>query len=422
VQVKAASTNGFVEQRAQDVSADPLQPLHANIANSARNNIKLTRGDSGRQFRLKLATTGAAAPGKVRVVAASGVLSFHADDQPVAGDRLVASYEVDKGSCREIELAYLSVKERYTVVDATDIKRDLDAQSTLVDVTIATGSDLRLPDVMTEALPLVGGANGESASKANYATSLEKLDSEPVNIVLLAGQKFSDAAAGLAAHVEKAENAGRERIAVVGGDEDDAATVAANADEIADDRIILTAPGIEAVDLALGDDAKLSTAYGAAAVAGVIASLAVQSSPTNKVLKVSGLTKDYNDGQIKNLLGNRVMVLEKRVGYRIVKGISTDTGAFKQVSVRRIVDYAKEGVRRATLPYIGRLNNARVRGAMQGTLNGFLSQMVLDEQLIDFQLDVTATRDQEINGIALVTLYLKPTFSIDYVKVIMNLS
>jgi hypothetical protein len=106
----------------------------------------------------------------------------------------------------------------------------------------------------------------------------------------------------------------------------------------------------------------------------------------------------------------------------IVKGISTDTGPFKQISVRRIVDYAKEGVRRATLPYIGRLNNARVRGAMRGTLNGFLSQMLLDEQLTDFQLEVSATREQEINGIAVVTLYLKPTFSIDYVKVIMNLS
>ena len=43
------------------------------------------------------------------------------------------------------------------------------------------------------------------------------------------------------------------------------------------------------------------------------------------------------------------------------QGISTDTGAFKQVSVRRIVDYAKAGVRLGANPYIGRLNNARVR-------------------------------------------------------------
>jgi hypothetical protein len=105
-------------------------------------------------------------------------------------------------------------------------------------------------------------------------------------------------------------------------------------------------------------------------------------------LKVPGTTTDYNDGEVKNLLNNRVLVIEKKAGFRVVKGLSTDTGAFKQISIRRIVDFAKEGTRRATLPYIGRLNNARVRGAMQSTLNGFLSQMVVDEQLTEFTLEV----------------------------------
>jgi type IV secretory pathway VirB3-like protein len=48
--------------------------------------------------------------------------------------------------------------------------------------------------------------------------------------------------------------------------------------------------------------------------------------------------------------------------------------------------------------------------------------MVLNEALTEFTLTVTATRAQEIAGVALVTMMLKPTFSIDYVKVIMNLS
>jgi hypothetical protein len=47
--------------------------------------------------------------------------------------------------------------------------------------------------------------------------------------------------------------------------------------------------------------------------------------------------------------------------------------------------------------------------------------MVLDEMLTGYELDVTATRVEEINGIALVTMTLRPTFSIDFVKVIMNL-
>jgi tail sheath protein len=89
--------------------------------------------------------------------------------------------------------------------------------------------------------------------------------------------------------------------------------------------------------------------------------------------------------------------------------------------VRRIVDYAKDGVRRGADPYIGKLNNSRVRAALKATLDGFLSGMVLDEMLQAYKLDVSATRAQEINGICLVTLNLQPTFSIDFVKVIMTL-
>ncbi|HMC08936.1 MAG TPA: phage tail sheath C-terminal domain-containing protein, partial [Actinomycetota bacterium] len=163
-------------------------------------------------------------------------------------------------------------------------------------------------------------------------------------------------------------------------------------------------------------------AYSAAAVAGLIASLAVQVSPTNKTLALSGLTTYYNDGQLKALLTSRVLPLERKSGIRVVKGITTDSGPFRQISVRRIVDYAKAGTRIGSLPYIGRLNNARVRGAMQATLNGFLSDMVLNEALTEFSVTVTATREQEIAGVALVTMLLKPTFSIDYIKVIMNLS
>jgi hypothetical protein len=209
---------------------------------------------------------------------------------------------------------------------------------------------------------------------------------------------------------------------VVGADSDDAAAVAADADAVSDDRLVLVAPGVRVPDLAKQADADLPPAYAAAAVAGLIASLAVQVSPTNKTLAIGGITTDYNDGQIKKLIQSRVLVLEKKAGYRVMKGITTDIGAFKQISVRRIVDYAKAGTRLGCLPYIGKLNNARVRAALKATLNGFLADMVLNEALTEFQLQVTATREQEIAGVCLVTMYLKPTFSIDYIKVIMNLS
>ena len=77
-------------------------------------------------------------------------------------------------------------------------------------------------------------------------------------------------------------------------------------------------------------------------------------------------------------------MVRQKYGTQVVKGITTDAGAFRQVSVRRMVDYAKAGVRLGSDPYIGRLNNARVRAALQATLDGFLSQMVLDEMLTGY--------------------------------------
>jgi len=116
-----------------------------------------------------------------------------------------------------------------------------------------------------------------------------------------------------------------------------------------------------------------------------------------------------------------VLLVRQKFGTQVVKGITTDTGAFKQISIRRIVDYAKAGVRQGADPYLGKLNNARVRAALKATLDGFLSQMVLDEMLIDYDLDVSASRAQERAGVCQVVMTLRPTFSIDYIRVTMNL-
>ena len=72
-------------------------------------------------------------------------------------------------------------------------------------------------------------------------------------------------------------------------------------------------------------------------------------------------------------------------------------------------------------PFIGRLNNVRVRAALQGAIDGFLTTMLVDEQLTNYSLEVTATRQDEINGRAIVNVLLQPTFSIDFVAVTMVL-
>ena len=46
-----------------------------------------------------------------------------------------------------------------------------------------------------------------------------------------------------------------------------------------------------------------------------------------------------------------------------------------------------------------------------------LYRWLVDEQLTDYNLEVTATRHDEIEGRAIVNVLLQPTFSIDFVAV-----
>ncbi|HEU4561823.1 MAG TPA: phage tail sheath C-terminal domain-containing protein, partial [Longimicrobium sp.] len=229
----------------------------------------------------------------------------------------------------------------------------------------------------------------------------------------------------LAAHLNRTKEMRRERIGVIGSNgTDDADKISAHT--LNSDRVVFVAPGIKSRvnDPATNRDVEVNLpgAYTAAAVAGLISSLPVQTSPTNKPLTVGGLSTAFNQPKLEKLVQNRVLAVEKREGFRIVKGITTSTNsAWHQVTTRRIVDYALYGVRSACNPYIGKLNNDRVRGAMKATIDGFLTRMVQDEALTGYQLEVSATRAQEIAGECIVNMTLQPTFSIDYILVTMYL-
>jgi phage tail sheath protein FI len=268
--------------------------------------------------------------------------------------------------------------------------------------------------VYARALPL--GANDAQPGQNDYSAAFAELIKEDVNILVAPQLSTDDAKAVLAPVLDTAENAGRDAIAVIGSDKDKPADIVAQAPT--NDRIILTAPGIQAFDSAAKQTITLPGNYTAAAVAGLLSTLVPQSSPTNKSLPgVVHLAKKFSYGEEKSLLSGRVMVLEERQGVKVVRGLTTDDGAFKQVTTRRIVDFAKAGMRQASDPFIGRLNNQRVRAALAGALNGFLTSMVQDEALISYTLDVTATRQDEINGRAIVNAILAPTFSIDFIAV-----
>jgi phage tail sheath protein FI len=259
-----------------------------------------------------------------------------------------------------------------------------------------------------------------------FTAAFNELAKDDVNILIAPQLSTADALAVFGSVLETAENGGKDVMAVVGLDTNAVNTIlnpasVPEADRLsvpANDRIIVATPGVLAFDAAAKQNVSLSARFGAAAVAGLISTLAPQSSPTNKVLPgVIKLANRFSYGETKQLVNNRVLVLEERLGVRVVRGITADDAAFRQVTTRRITDFAKAGIRKAADPFIGRLNNQRIRKALRGAIDGFLTTMVIDEALIGYTLDVTATRADEIAGRAIVNAVLQPTFSIDFVVV-----
>jgi hypothetical protein len=338
---------------------------------------------------------------------------------------IVITLAAPTGQPVTVSIVYGRQKEQFEAETAEDLADAIADGSALVTTTdLDTDAADERPTRISA--PVTVSSNGDAATTTEVAAGLALLAPRPVNIVVVGGMDAKTAAGTVLAHLEATENDGRERLAVLGASSNTPDTV------ISDDvsagsnpRLVLVAPGIQTDDAArVGEASKrvsLPPSYGAALVAGKLATLAPHVSMTNKDVPADDVAVEYTRAQQKQLLTNQVLVLHKSLGIRVLKGITTDTGAFRQISVRRIVDYAKEGVRRGSNPYIGRLNNSRVRGALKATLDGFLSGMVLDEMLVAYKLEVSATRAQEIVGQAIVTMTLQPTFSIDFVKVIMNL-
>jgi len=286
----------------------------------------------------------------------------------------------------------------------------------------AAGRSLNLTAMIGElyrngARTVFARAVSDSGDQSLYTAAFGEVIKEDVQILVAPDLTTAAALAVLPPVLETAENSNQDIIAVIGADGADAAAVAAQAPT--NDRVIVTAPGYTVFNHAAPDTpVSLPGTYMAAPVAALISSLSPHISPTNKTLPgVTTLTERYSYAGRITLTQGRVLALEQRNGIRVVRGVTTDDGGFTQVTTRRIVDFAKAGIRQVSSAFVGRLNNERVRAALQSALDGFLTTMRVDEQVTDYRLEVTATRRDEIEGRAIVNVLLQPTFSIDFIAV-----
>jgi len=429
VNVFDADTNSFVSDETHPGGAAITLNYTPAVA-SGRNRVSVFVDADQRTKLLDIVYTGTPGSGQVKIDPPSGALTFATGEEPAAADEVTVSYVVEASASVKVVLRYGTQEEIYTVANGNDLTADINGSSALA-MAVAQGNAAELPDKFASAtdFKLFGtgtntrGANGAVVGADDYKAGMDFLLKEPAHIIVAAGQSHTAIGAHLSAHVKEAssDTYKQERVGITGSNLDD------DFDDLRghtlnSDRIVFVAPGIYATDAATGETVTLPGSYSAAAIAGLMASFSPHISLTNKPLPVIALQDRFTYAEVAQLLQSRVLVLQEKLGFKVVKGITTSTNtAWHQITTRRIVDYAKFGVRSAADPYIGLLNNERVRGALRATLNSFLAEMVDDEMLISYDLDVSATRDEQRKGIVRVTMVLRPVFSIDFIKVTMFL-
>jgi hypothetical protein len=434
VNVAAADEGAFIAEETL-AGAAAVNLSRKPVAKVGRNRIRVRINATGlvKEFNITYGAAGTPPVGSVLIDDATGKVTFEATEAPLAPDTVIAAYEVPKANSAKVTIARETTEEVYTVADGAHLVSQVNANSAMVSG--ANGAQpAQLPTLTATPgeFALFGkgtdtpGSNGEAVTDADAKPALEKLLNEPVHIVVVAGMDDTQIADELKAHCEVAstDKMKADRIAVVGS------RPKATFDQIRNhkvdsERVVFVAPGFKTTDAISGREIALPGAYTAAVIAGMLSANPAHVSLTNKALSVAALESRFTQPQLEQLVQNRVLAAEepRGRGIRVVKAIMSSTNsAFHQITTRRIVDYAKYGVRSAASPYIGRLNNERVRAALQSTIQSFLQEMLDDEMVVKFGVEVTATRADEIKGIANVTIELQPTFSIDFIRVTMFLS
>lgn len=169
---------------------------------------------------------------------------------------------------------------------------------------------------------------------------------------------------------------------------------------------------------------------GAAAYAGLITSLAPQSSTTNKQIPGVVQAKLLSRSQANDLTGMRHVTLYSRTnGLTVASGV---TGAnnvtryvrsdYVRLSTVRIVHAAVDLIRQVANKYIGEPNNAPQMNAMDAEIDQVLLGLKGQGALSSYSFSISSTPDQRVLGELDINLTLVPAFEITQINLVVSLS
>jgi hypothetical protein len=196
----------------------------------------------------------------------------------------------------------------------------------------------------------------------------------------------------------------------------------------------LRSVGTQTSQRALAVGASLSNTSrntdGAAAYAGLMTSLAPQSSTTNKQVGGVAQLKLLSAKQANDLVGIRHVTMYSRTsGLTVASGV---TGAhsvtryvrsdYVRLTTVRIVHATVDLIRSVANKYIGEPNNAPQMNALDAEIDQVLLSMKGSGALNGYSFSISSTPDQRVLGILDINLTLVPAFEITTINLVVSLS
>ncbi len=272
----------------------------------------------------------------------------------------------------------------------------------------------RLPAATTAPLPLAGGS---SPNNNAYRDAIDRLGEDSrINLVLASIEPqrtsnfYSVVHQTLVAHAVSQTDDGSPRVAfgsVTSGEQSSLDEIRNHAAAVRNRRFVLVSP-----------------AGAAGAVAGLVARLNPQESPTFKPAPLFGIAPaSYSGSQLNRLLGptHNVLVVQQRSGRGVIVLRGLDTSG-DQISVTRVADAAIREVKAISENFIGRLNTDDARIALRQQIVSTLTRMERAGALVPstdgedpaFHVDVYSTQQDFAQGIVRIDIAVRPVRAVDY--------
>jgi len=277
------------------------------------------------------------------------------------------------------------------------------------------------------ATPLEGGSDGSGTKDDNYVgtikedgsrTGLKILETANSSLIIAAQQSSEAVRAALLTH---SSNAGLEeglRMSILNPDKGmSAKNAVALVSTIDNMRSIMPYPWLE--------PQELQGAYVApdGYLAGVLASIKANKSPSNKEVKgILSTERELSGPELKALTLGRVMPITAMTGrgFRVRNGLTLSTlDAWSQVSIRRIFDEIEMEIYLSTQWAVSEDNTPDLWKAVADQIDIILARRKTDKEIYDYKPticdDTINTPDSIKKRILNTKIFVRPIYAADYI-------